>query len=134
MMAADVCHAGVQPKRLGDVDAILFVDGEGDRVGEQRLGGPQFELEASRDADSLARANRLVRSRVDARLVDLRVLAGGERGKEDARKENKTGEDAAMHGRGLRRRGGREERDLSRLPRDRAIVQEDFARRDGFSE
>ena len=36
---------GVEAERLGDVEAVLLVEGEGDRVGQHRLGGEELDLE-----------------------------------------------------------------------------------------
>ena len=68
-VAADVGDAGVQAKRLGDVEAVLLVEAEADRVGQHRLGGPEIDLEAGGDADALQGQLAFVGSESDLRLV-----------------------------------------------------------------
>ncbi len=45
-VVADIEHAAAVAVGLGDEDAALLVEGERDRVGEHRLGGPEAGLEA----------------------------------------------------------------------------------------
>ena len=44
-VAAVVGDARVQPERLGDVASPLLVEAEADGVGQQRLGGPEFDFQ-----------------------------------------------------------------------------------------
>ncbi len=47
-MVSRVSHAGVQPKRLGDVDDSFFIDAEGNRIGQKRLGRELLDGEPAR--------------------------------------------------------------------------------------
>ena len=48
---AGVGHAGAMTERLGDVDDPLFIDAEGDRVGQERLGREQLDGQPRRHAE-----------------------------------------------------------------------------------
>ena len=63
---ARVGHARVQAKRFGDVGHSLFIDAEGHRVGQERLGRKQLDLEVRRHAEG---THGLFRT-VGCRLID----------------------------------------------------------------
>ena len=74
---AHVGHAVVEPERLGYVHATALIEPEGDRVGEQRLRGPQLDLDALGDAEAQGRLASLLRGLVyEGRIVVLSVLLG----------------------------------------------------------
>ena len=74
---AHVGHSGVEPEGLGYVHATALVEPEGDRVGEQRLRGPQLDLDALGHAEALKGLASLLRGSVDeGRIVVLAVLLG----------------------------------------------------------
>ena len=66
---ADVGHAGVEPKGFGNIEASLLVDAESNGIGEQRLGGGEFDLETLGDAKTLEREFGLVRRGLNLRRV-----------------------------------------------------------------
>ena len=70
-VAADVGDAVVKAEGLGDVEAVLLIDGEADGVGEQRLGGEEIDLEALGDLDAFLRLHPLVGGGGDLRRVRL---------------------------------------------------------------
>ena len=49
--AADVVHAGVEPKGFADIRPALFIEGERDGVGEHRFGRPETDFQAGRDLE-----------------------------------------------------------------------------------
>ena len=57
---ARVGHPLVQAERLGDVSDPFLIDAEGDRVGQERLGGEQLDLEPGRHAERPDRSLSLV--------------------------------------------------------------------------
>ena len=56
---ARVGHPVAEAKRLGDVDDPFFIDAEGDRVGQERLGREQLDGQPSRHAERPDRSLRL---------------------------------------------------------------------------
>ncbi len=80
-VAADVGDAVVEAEGLGDVEAVLLIEGEADGVGDQRLGGPEIDLEAGRDLDAFLGLHPLVGGGGDFRLVGL--FGGDGRGRRE---------------------------------------------------
>ena len=80
-VVADIEDAGAVAVGLGDEDAALFVEVEGDGVGEHGLGGPEGGDEAGRELHALERLLALVGGGSDLGRGDARAhfedLAGG---------------------------------------------------------
>ncbi len=74
-VAADVGDAVVEAEGLGDVEAVLLIDGEADRVGDHRLGGEEIDLETVGDLDAFLGLHPFVGGRGDFRFV--RLVGGG---------------------------------------------------------
>ncbi len=62
-VVAVVRHAVLNAERLGDETAALFVEAEGNRIGEHRLGREQFDSESAGHADARHGLPRFIGSR-----------------------------------------------------------------------
>ena len=73
-VSARIGHPRAQAKCLGDVEPPLLVDAEGDRIGQQRLGREQLNLQAGGYAKRPDRTLALVGSRSNGRIVGLQLV------------------------------------------------------------
>ena len=80
-MPAIVGDADVQAKRLGDVAAAFFVEAKRDGIGQQRLGGPQIDLELVGRAHAWDRLEPFRRRALDFLGVGVGILGLGGKGR-----------------------------------------------------
>ena len=100
-VAARVGHAGVESGRLGDVEPALVVEGDRDRIFEQRLRGPEFDLEVAGD---MGLGERILDGSAGRLLGGRRRLRRKRGGEGDGKEKERGGRnEKTRHQRRLRR-------------------------------
>ena len=82
-VTANVRDAGVQTERFSDVEPALLVDGKADRIGQERLGSEELDLEPLGHAEAFDGRLAFVRGGSDLGRARVRVrheLGGAQRG------------------------------------------------------